>query len=121
MEGTSIRELNREGDNGEPQNEDMQNLARDINNGLEDVMVETEMEEEVVGQGIIDIVKEPLVLLIIYVMMSHESVRMTLGRYISQINPGQDGAVTMTGVVIYGIIFVMIFMLVKKYLLQGGQ
>lgn len=116
MEGMTVGELNRM-NSTEQANEDIQDLAKDINNGLDDIMVETEMEEELSGQGVVEMIKEPLALLLIYVMLSHESVRMMFGRYISQINPGADGAVSMAGVVIYGIIFVLIFMIVKKYLL----
>jgi hypothetical protein len=61
-----------------------------------------------------EILKEPLLLIIIYVVMSQGFVRKGIGSYISYINPSQDGYVSLIGYVIYGTILALLFMFFKK-------
>lgn len=58
--------------------------------------------------------REPLIILIIYIIMSQPTVREVAGKYIKYIRPDDEGKVSFAGVLIYGIILATLFMLVKN-------
>jgi len=110
-------------------------LVRNINQSLDDYAPSksqntedseddsTEKEENINQKSrtdsyIPDILKEPLLLIIIYVVLSQGFVRKGIGSYISYINPGQDGYVSFIGYVIYGTILAILFMFFKKILIK---
>lgn len=103
---------------------DIDELARDISDNLngkesfeqENENEDIEKEKENLTFSIPYNLKDPLILLIIYFILSQSSVRQLFGKYISFINPDEEGIVSQLGVIIYGIIFVMIFMVIKKFL-----
>jgi hypothetical protein len=64
-----------------------------------------------------DILKEPLLLLLIYVIMSQEFVKNLIGSYITIINPTDDGNVSFIGVVMYGVILTIFFIVLRSLLL----
>jgi hypothetical protein len=103
---------------------DIDELARDISDNLngkesfeqENENEDIEIEKENLTFSIPYNLKDPLILLIIYFILSQSSVRQLFGKYISFINPNEEGIVSQLGVIIYGIIFIMIFMVIKKFL-----
>lgn len=58
--------------------------------------------------------REPLIILVIYIIMSQPTVREVAGKYIKYIRPDDEGKVSFAGVLIYGIILAILFMLVKN-------
>lgn len=60
--------------------------------------------------------REPLIIVIVYVILSLDIVKQTLGSYIPQIKPGANG-VHIVGYVIYGLIMAIAIMTLKKLLL----
>lgn len=62
-------------------------------------------------------VREPILVLIIFVILSQPIVRDNIGKYIKAINPGESGSVSFVGVVIYGIILATLFGIAKSYIL----
>ena len=54
------------------------------------------------------------IILILFFIMSQSVVRKIIGKYITSINP-IDGKVSNVGILIYGIIFAIIFLVVKKF------
>nr|QBK88910.1 MAG: hypothetical protein LCMiAC02_00030 [Mimivirus LCMiAC02] len=64
------------------------------------------------------ILVESLIILLVYVLISQPFVRDTIGKYIKQINPGVKGEVSLTGVIIYGIILVVLYSIIKKFLIK---
>ena len=106
----------------------MEELAKEIGNTVPNASSSMELalenltDEPVENDGgylsfIPEVAREPLILLAVYMILSHPQVRTTLGQYINQINPGPTGRVSMTGVVIYGVILATLFTIIKKYLL----
>ncbi len=101
---------------------DIEELAKDISDNLnekelfENEETEKDSEEDKLTLSIPNNLKDPLLLLIIYMILSQSSVRQLFGKYITYINPDQEGIVSTIGVLIYGIIMVGIFMLIKKLL-----
>lgn len=67
------------------------------------------------------IVVEFLIILIIYVIMSQPVVISFTSHYIKQLNPGPDGQASMNGIIIYGTIMSVIFMVVRKLLFYKLQ
>ncbi len=63
--------------------------------------------------------REPLIIFLLFVLLSHPFVKNNLGKYIKQINPDDSGRVGLTGIVIYGVLLATLFYLVKKFALKG--
>jgi hypothetical protein len=123
IDGTTIHDLqNRNGDQRyDKEPIDIEELAKDISDNLNDKepFESEEIEKENESNLTLSVphnLKEPLILLIIYVIMSQSFVRELLGKYITILNPNEEGVVPIVGIIIYGIILVGLFMFVKKLL-----
>jgi hypothetical protein len=103
---------------------DIEELTKDINENIpEDTFFSLgEPEEESQSGGVLSFLpkewREPLLLLVIYLLFSQPIVRQTLGNYITQLNPDAEGKIGFAGVLIYGIILVTIYFLAKRYLIN---
>jgi len=105
---------------------DIEELAKEINNNLGEDTFSTgsdnnedasgSIKQTIVG-SIPEIIREPLLLLIIYIILSQPIVRETLGQYIQQLNPDMEGKVSFTGVLIYGIILATLYTVAKRFIL----
>ena len=109
----------RKGNTNEKQDFDIDELTRDINDNIpDDTFVSiTESVDDEKTSTIPFGWKEPLLLLLVYLLMSQAIVRQTAGTYIKQLNPGPDGTVGFIGVLIYGILLVTIYFILKKLLI----
>ena len=118
-------------------NSHIKNLVEDINNEIEDgkkkkVKVvkdtETETEEEKPKKkktkssffnfSIPEMVKDPILIWVIFMLMSQNFFKKLIGKYITQINPNDEGVVSFTGVAVYGLILVVLYTLIKLLLKQ---
>lgn len=68
-------------------------------------------------QKVPEMLREPLLLLIIYVVMSLDPIKNTIAEYVPQIKPKSDGSVFIVGYIIYGIFIAVVFTVMKKLLL----
>lgn len=119
MNGTTIQDLQKQEHVDGQGQVDMEKLARDINNNIIDVNTDSDTTTQE-QEGSFDMpymFKEAIVLLLLYVVLSYGPVKGTIGKYLTIINPNEEGVVSMTGVVIYGLILVILFITIKKYLL----
>lgn len=106
-------------------------LVSNINNSLDNIKpkkkknkkkddTETETNEDEQKPSykkiIFDKIKEPLLLLFIYFLLSQGFVKNLFGMYFKQINPNDDGQVSFFGILIYGTILTIIFMITKHFL-----
>ena len=105
---------------------DIEELAKDINDNLtEDTFASvSESVEEQHTSGSLNllsnipaILREPIIILILFIILSQPTVKDTLGKYINQLNPDMEGKFSFTGIVIFGIIFAALFALTKKFIL----
>lgn len=101
---------------------DIEELAKDLNENLPEQIILNEHTEESkekfnITSYIPEGLKDPLIILVLFVILSQPVVRETIGTYIKQINPDIEGKVSLTGVVIYGIILATLYYLVKRFLL----
>jgi len=97
---------------------DIEELTRDINENIPDETFLSVIESEEDNSTYIPFGwKEPLLLLIIYLLLSQAIVRQTVGKYIPQLNPSADGTVSFVGVLIYGILLVTVYFILKKILI----
>jgi len=78
---------------------------------------EMDNNKKIDDKSILDHLKEPLLLVIIYVILSQNFVRRTIGNYISYINPKEDGNVPFVGYILYGVILTVAFVFFKKILI----
>lgn len=109
---------------------DIEDLARDIGNNLPAdalMSVNSETEEQVENKkeqnnGILKsvpiILREPLILVVLFVILSQPVVKNFIGKYVKQINPDESGVVPLVGITIYGAILATLFVLSKKLLLK---
>jgi len=109
---------------GVPRNAtDAEELARDLNENLPDTFASvSEVTDEKANTNRFNIMsripstfRDPLIILVIFILLSLPIVRETIGTYIPQINPDGEGKIGFTGILIYGIVLVALFMLVKRF------
>ncbi len=50
--------------------------------------------------------------------MSQNFFKKMIGKYITQINPNEEGIVSFTGIAVYGLVMVVLFTLIKFLLKQ---
>jgi hypothetical protein len=113
-------------------------LVKDINKSLDDYGPSkmkntedsddddyTEKEEDIKKNKkpeeygyIMEYIKEPLLVIIIYVVLSQAFVRKSIANYIPLINPREDGSVSFLAYVIYGTLLALVFMFFKKILIK---
>ena len=110
---------------------DIEDLARDITNNLpvdtfdgnlsqndEEDMIMPSQEDDSILSKIPGILQEPIIILILYIILSQPSIQRGIGKYIKQVNPNASGRVSLTGIIIYGIILAALFALTKRFLLK---
>lgn len=101
---------------------DIEELAKDLNENLPEQLIVNENNEESkekynITSYIPEGLKDPLIIIILFFILSQPVVRETIGTYIQQINPDVEGKVSPTGVIIYGIILAGLYYLIKRFLL----
>lgn len=60
-----------------------------------------------------EFIRDPLLIWIIFILLSQNFIKQLIGKYVKQINPNDEGVVSFMGVVIYGLIFAVLFGLIK--------
>ena len=101
---------------------DIEELAKDLNENLPEQIIMNDNAEESkdkfnITSYIPEGMKDPLIIVVLFVLLSQPVVRETIGTYIKQINPDVEGKVLLTGVIIYGIILATLYYIVKRFLL----
>ena len=111
--------------------DDIEELVRDISDNLpeENVSTSDPIKEKLLRNqkndksydtyfnNIPEGMRECILLLLIYMILSNGSVKRFIGKYIKQINPGENEKVSTLGVFIYGVLLVTLFKMIKIYLL----
>jgi len=62
-------------------------------------------------------IKDFILLFSIYFILSQEMIKDLFSSYFTSLNPDDDGKVGVKGVILYGLILTILFMLLKKYLI----
>jgi hypothetical protein len=62
--------------------------------------------------------RDPLIILVSYVILSHPSVRDSITAHVKMLNPDNEGNIAFGGIVIYGSILALLFVLIKTVLLK---
>jgi hypothetical protein len=106
---------------------DISDLAIDISNSmpeeLGDELGSYRVEENVGSSsngllsGVPSMLREPLLFLVIFLILSEAVVQENLSKYIPQLNAGSNGTVSRAGVLIMGVILVTLFAISKKLLM----
>lgn len=100
----------------------IEELAKDINENITDasgsIYADLDDNKNISGDisNILTELRGPIILLILYLILSTQTVKDFIGKYISQINPNDNGVVSFTGILIYGLILCVLFYIVNKYL-----
>jgi hypothetical protein len=117
----------------EQDKDDIRTLVKDINRSLDDYEpsksnsdedeIETELDEPEENKNIKNnnlvpqFVKEGILITIIYVILSQEFVRTTVGKFVSYINPDETGKVHITGYISYGALLAILYLFFKSILI----
>lgn len=112
------------------QNRNMNQLANEVNNTLNEIdhIPPQQAHRQQVSEphpklenGIMKnipvIMRDPLILMVVYIILSLDVVRKTIATYIPQINPDPSSGVSMLGIVIYAAIVAFSYTAIKKLLL----
>ena len=96
------------------------NTASDHSDNMTENSTESEISNgkencEVVGSGV-EIVKDAILIIVLYVILSQAFIKRVIGNYIPQILPNDDKPVSIAGHIIYGAILAIFFCLVKRVL-----
>lgn len=92
-----------------------QNKKEVINNVDKNVEITT--QKNGLMNHIPSFLREPLIIILIYVLMSTDLVKQMIGSHIPQVKSSSDSGVHLTGVFIYGTIIAILFVVIKKLLL----
>lgn len=99
---------------------DIDELARDISESLNDknkIIEDNNINDDDNDKlEMTKTIKEMLLLLAIYFIMSQAIMRQFFASYIVFLNPNQDGVVSQAGILVYGVIMICIFIGIKKFL-----
>jgi len=68
-------------------------------------------------KNIPDYLREPLIIFVIYMILSLDIVKKALASYIPQLKPSSDGNVQLLGIAVYGMVLGIIYSVAKKLLL----
>lgn len=118
---------------GYPSNPEISNNMIKLNNKISSTMPEKKYSDDDIISDIIKeefesekendskinyntIIKESIIILVIYMILSLPVVQKNIGKLIPMINPGYNGSLSMSAVLIYGIILVILVALVKNLL-----
>lgn len=124
------------GDDGMGRNNNMDALAKEVSGDIDELnippieehftppakqtkQITVQIEQKNTGiMGKIPVfLREPTIIVLIYVILSLDIVKKTLSSYIPQIKPTSDGGVMFIGIVIYAMIMAILFVVIKKLLL----
>ena len=102
--------------------DDEKNTVSKINKSIDKINDDQTSTEETIDikpkkSKIPQFLKEPLLLLTLYVILSLSFVKNFFGKYIQFINPNENGDVSILGIIIYGTILTMLFFFSKVVLL----
>jgi hypothetical protein len=61
-------------------------------------------------------VKDAIIIFVLFFLMSQDMIKDIFSQYFTSINPDDEGKVGVKGVIIYGVIFAVVFVIVKSFL-----
>jgi len=109
----------------------IKNLANDINQSLDDYLPSISMYSDTDTDSDIDIdlshtkssripleLKEIIIIIIIYVFMSQKLIKNHLSKYISYLQPDDDGMIQLSGYIVYGSLIALLFVIIKKIVIK---
>lgn len=111
--------INKSENRPEGDDDTIMQIARDINNSLDQ---NDEAREYVNPKNsryfdfIPNDFKDPLIIMLIYIFLSLEPVKGFISTYVPHIRPDSSGTIGLNGIIIYSIIFAIIFYVIHKVL-----
>jgi hypothetical protein len=118
----------------------MQNIVEDINDAIKHdkrrkkyINVNDSEIEDIQGNEVIEedtqnkkkksmktvvgsFLKEPILLLVLYIILSINPVKNVIGKYIPYINPDENGVVGIMGIASYGLVLVVLFTIIRYFI-----
>ncbi len=113
-EYNSIKDLANEVNNSLQELENIEQKKRNNKVIIDDTEEEVVVEEEEEETDYLRLIIEFILILTLYVVLSQQFVVSFATNYIQQLNPTEDGSVGLTGIMIYGLILTLTFMILRK-------
>ena len=76
--------------------------------------IEKPKPQKIIESDYVLFVFEIIIILSLYVVMSQPFIISFLAKYVNQLNPNENGEASMAGIVIYGFILAVLFLIVRK-------
>jgi len=89
----------------------------DNNNDIE--QKETTESSESFSTSITDMLKDPVMILVLYVAISHPTAQSLLGKWIPNLCPGEDDEIGLTNLLVQGALLVTIYFALKLFVLKS--
>ncbi len=107
----------------------MKRIVADVNTKLNNTNInidtantenETDTDDKDTGilHSIPNYIKEIVILLVVYLILSQPYIKNMIGSVLPQINTNMSGNISFSGYVIYGLILAILYVIIKKMLLQ---
>lgn len=116
-----------------PNNQYIEDLVKDISDNVPensivgmgenelDINVNDGLNTSNGSDGIInklpELLREPLIIIVLFFILSQPAIKSAISNWIPQTQTGDNGKVSMIGIIIYGIILAALFSVIKKFLL----
>ena len=98
---------------------------REIKETIEDFMVNNETLNSIPGNEEIGYTqwffdecfnyKDFIVLFVVYFILSQEMIKDFFAKYFTSLNPDDEGKINIQGVIVYGLILTIFYMLIRKF------
>lgn len=108
-----VSDLNKSLDNYSPSNQDIPSEDYDSDDDS-DIKEKSQSSFAYVS----DSLKEPLLLLVIYLLLSQSYIQVLMGKYVKLLGQNENGTYGFLSILIYGIILVTLFIVLRKLLIK---
>ena len=99
------------------QTQNQQIEPSDNNNNNE--IQESKDTNESFTNSIVELLKDPVVILILYIAISHPSTQAVLGKWIPNLCPGEDEELGLTNLFVQGALLVTIYFAFKLFIVKS--
>ena len=114
-------DINKSLENYSPSNQS-EPLSEDMDDDEDEDDLDNDDEDNNKSSGVLNFIpiklKEPLLIIILYVILSQSFTKKIIGKYITYVNPKSNGNMTFVGVLIYGVILAILYMILSTLLLN---
>jgi len=96
-----------------------QQMEPSDNNNNNNEIQESKESSESFSNSIIELLKDPIMILVLYVAISHPSTQSVLGKWIPNLCPGEEEEIGLTNLLVQGALLVTIYFAFKLFIARS--